>query len=263
MVKVLWKVYCADNRPNIEKYEMNESRLIVSTKNKILPSTVFHPLTCIALVDDLLVVQRCQNTENVRVFVDNAWQTIPTDSANILTTGSVFYISCPSAPNCVRNGIAQTSQDQGPDIEIFFYLEDTEQDIEPETRQTNTCVLQGLIKCAHALVSVPNSIFLKNNSLQQKNKAIQSISHALALFKTIIQESPIRHEHKRHFVVLHRFFWAQTIHSFYPFQVDDLNFSQKMDDIVVGHGFFKSLDQFVRTNNCLPPDAYPDNVFFP
>jgi len=259
MVKVLWKVYCADNRPSIEKYEMNESRLIVSTKNKMLPSTVFHPLTCIALVDGLLVVQRCQNTENVRVFVDNAWQTIPTDSVNILTTTSVFYISCPSAPNRVRNSIAQPSHDQGPDIEIFFYLEDTEQ----ETRQTNMCVLQGLIKCAHALVSVPNSIWLKNDSLQQKNKAIHSISHALALFKTIIQESPIRHEHKTHFVFLHRFFWAQTIHSFYPLQVDDLNFSQKMDDIVIGHGFFNSLDKFVRTTNCLPPDAYSDNAFFP
>jgi len=150
MVKVLWKVYCADNRPNIEKYEMNGNMLQVSTKNKMLPSTVFHPLTSIVLVDDLIVVQRCHNTENVQVFVNNAWETCQTDCVDTLTTASVFYITCPSAPNCVRNGIAQPSQDQGPDIEMFFYLEDTEQ----EPLQTRMRVLQGLIKSAHWIDSL-------------------------------------------------------------------------------------------------------------
>jgi len=259
MVKVLWKVYCADNRPNIEKYEMNGNMLQVSTKNKMLPSTVFHPLTSILLVDDLIVVQRCHNTENVQVFVNNAWETCPTDCVDTLTTASVFYITCPSAPNCVRNGIAQPSQDQGPDIEMFFYLEDTEQ----EPLQTRMRVLQGLIKSAHALVSVPDSIWNNDGILQAKDKAIHSISHALASCKTIIQQSPIRHEHKTHFIFLQRFFWAQTIRPLFPSLVDDLNFSQKMDGIVVGRGFYDSLDSSVRSNDCLPPDAFSNDAFFP
>jgi len=238
---------------------MNGSVLQVSTTNKMLPSTVFHPLTSITLVDDSIVVQRCESTEKVRVFVDNAWVTIPTDCANILRTTSVFYITCPSAPNCIRNSIAQPSQDQGPDIEIFFYLEDTEQ----APLQTHMCVLQGLIKSAHALMSVPDSIWVNDNLRRENNNVIYSISHALGLFKTIIQKSPIQHEHKTHFVLLHRFFWRQTIFPLFPSQVNDFNFSQKMDYIVVECGFYERLYSFIRTYNCLPPDAFSNNPFFP
>jgi len=54
----------------------------------------------------------------------------------------------------------------------------------------------------------------------------------------------------------------QTIRPLFPLLVNDLNFSQKIQEVVVKRGFSDSLESFVRSNNCLPPDAFQDNASF-
>jgi len=258
MVKMLWRVICADNTPMIEKYEMNGDSLQISTSNGILQSTVFHPCTGIVLVDDLIVVQRCHSTEKIEVFGSDGWETCQADIFHTFTTGSVFYVTCPPPPTCVYNGIAYASPDQGADLETFFYLEDTEQ----EPRQTRMRVLQGIIKCAHAFQSTPDNIWEAGSIEKTKYRAINSFSHVLRLCKTLIQQSPIRDQDKKHFVFLHRFFWGLTIRPLFPSLVNDVNFSHKMEQIVVRRGFYDSLESFVRSNNCLPPDCFSNNASF-
>jgi len=257
MVKMLWRVICSDHTPCIEKYEVNGDMLHVSTSNGMLGSNVFHPCTSIVLVDDLIVVQRCHSTEKIEVFGSDGWETCEADRFHKFTTGSVLYITCPALPNCVYNGILYAAGDQGPDLEMFFYLEDTER----EPCQTRMRVLQGLIKCAHAVVSTPNNIW--NAGIEKtKYKVMNALCIVLRLCKTLIEQSPIRDRDKTHFVYLNRFFWAASIRPMFPLLVNDVNFSHKMQQIVVRNGFFDSFEAFVRSNHCLPPDAFPDNASF-
>ena len=241
-----------------EKYEVNGDSLQISTSNGILQSTVFHPCTSIVLVDDLILVQRCHSTEKIEVFGSDGWETCQADSVHTFTTGSVFYVTCPPPPTCVYNGIAYASPDQGADLEMFFYLEDTEQ----EPRQTRMRVLQGIIKCAHAFKSTPDNIWKAAILDKTKYRAINCFFHVLRLCKTLIQQSPIRDQDKKHFVFLHRFFWALTIRPLFPLLVNDVNLSHKIEQIVVRRGFYDSLESFVRSNNCLPPDCFQNDASF-
>jgi len=249
---------CADNTQSIEKYEVNGDMLHISTLNGILQSTVFHPCTSIVLMDDLIVVQRCHNTEKIEVFGSNGWKTCEADSFHTFTTGSVLYITCPPPPSCVYNGIAYASPDQGPDLEMIFYLEDTER----EPCQTRMRVLQVMIKCAHAFESAPDNIWEAGTIEKTKYKVLNSFSHVLRLCKTLIEQSPIRDQDKKHFIFLHRFFWAQTIRPLFLLLVNDVGFSHKIQQIVVRGGFSDSLESFVRSNNCLPSDAFQNNPSF-
>ena len=237
----------------IEKYEVNGDILQISTSNGMLGSTVFHPCTSIVLVDDLIVVQRCHRTEKIEVFGSDGWETCQADIFHTFTTGSVFYVTCP----CVYNGIAYASPDQGAH-ETFFYLEDTER----EPCQTRMRVLQGMIKCAHAFKSTPDNIWEAGIIQKTKYRAIISFSHVLGLCKTLIQQSPIKDQDKTHFVFLHRFFWTLTIRPLFPLLVNDVNFSHKIEQIVVTRGFGDGLESFVRSNHCLPPDCFQNNANF-
>jgi len=243
---------------SIEKYEVNGDMLQISTSNGMLGSNVFHPCTSIVLVDDLIVIQRCHRTEKIEVFGSDGWETCQADSVHTFTTGSVFYVTCPPPPTCVYNGIAYASPDVGADLETFFYLEDTEQ----EPRHTRMRVLQGMIKCAHAFKSTPDNIWEAAIIEKTKYRAINSFFHVLRLCKTLIQQSPIRDQDKKHFVFLHRFFWALTVRPLFPLLVNDVNLSHKMEQIVVGRGFYDSLESFVRSNNCLPPDCFQNDASF-
>jgi len=141
---------------------------------------------------------------------------------------------------------------------MFFYLEETER----EPPQTRMRVLQGLIKCAHAFTSAPDNIWKIDIIEKTKYKGMRSFSHALRLCKTLIQQSPIRDNDKNHFVWLHRFFYTQTLRPLFPLLVHDVNFSQKIQEIAVNRGFSDSLESFVRSNNCLPPDRFQKSASF-
>jgi len=168
MVKVLWRVRCADKKPLIDRFELNADRSQVSTSNGMLQSTIFHPSTSIELVNGLIVVQRCHFTEKIEIFGSNGWETCEEDVFKTFTTGSFFYITCAASPVCIRNGMARATPDQGPDLEMFFYVEDTER----QPSQTRMRVVQGMIKCAYAFNSAPDHMWKTDIIQNTKYKCI-------------------------------------------------------------------------------------------
>jgi len=269
MVLVLTKVRCADNKPEIEKYDVGGDLFEISVQNGILPQHTFHEWTSICLINKFITIVNLQSDESVDVFTQEStpaehtsaykWIAMRNDEKQeIFRAHSVFSIVGPGSRDDIYGGIARHVMDSRPGLEYFFYLEDTE----CAPLQTARIVLEGTIKIAAVLISAPDHIWMNDTVRHWKNNAIQNINNILKSYKHILAGLVIPARDKKAFEMFRRWLMAPNCCSMYGKTVTDSNFAVTIDTLLNKYDFFNKFDSFCRTNDCLPADNYSDSPYF-
>ena len=270
MVRVLRRIRCVDNSPEIEKYEIDGDIFEISVKNGILPRHTFSEWTSICLIGNFMTIVHLQSDESVNVFTqgltaeapaehtrEHEWIAMANDEKHEnFPPHSVFNIVGPGLPDDIYGGIARHVLDSRPGLEYFFYLEDTE----CPPLQTERIVLEGTIKIAAALISAPEHIWVNDKVRHWKNNAIQSINNILKLYKHILAGLRIPNQDKKAFAMFHRWLISPNHCSLYERMVTDSNFAITIDVLLKKYDFFNKFDSFCRNNECLPDDCYSDSA---